>query len=185
MMADGLQHSQYADLPMGEFWLNSVNQDKPNDIQDAICGGHIYSKRLIGAEAYAQNPLHWNEDPYNLKLLGDYRFAKGIKQFVLHVWAHQAFDRAPGMTVSAGGTFFSGTQTWRKPAKVWFDYLRRCSALLQQRLPVADACYFIGEELPSRSFLRRDLPVPLPEGHAYDCINRDALLTRTTAKNGA
>jgi hypothetical protein len=39
MMADGLQHFKYADFPMGEFWLNSVNQDKPNDIMDAVCGG--------------------------------------------------------------------------------------------------------------------------------------------------
>ena len=184
MMADGLQHFKYADLPMGEFWLNSVNQDKPNDIQDAVSGGHIYGKRIIGAEAFTQNPIHWNVDPYYLKPLGDYNFAKGVNQFVLHVWAHQAFDKAPGMTLNAVGTFFSGTQTWHKPGKAWFDYLRRCSAMLQQGLPVADVCYFIGEEQPARSYLRRDLPLPLPEGYAYDCINRDALLTRAAAKNG-
>jgi hypothetical protein len=184
MMADGLQHFQYADLPMGEFWLNSVNQDKPNDIQDAICGGHIYGKRIIGAEAFTQNPLHWNEDPYYLKPMGDYNFAKGINQFVLHVWAHQAFDKQPGVTLNQIGTFFSSTQTWHKPGKAWFDYVRRCSAMLQQGLPVADACYFIGEEQPARSYLRRDLPVTLPEGYAYDCINRDAMLIRATAKKG-
>lgn len=184
MMADGLQHFKYADLPMGEFWLNSVNQDKPNDVKDAICGGHIYGKRIIGAEAFTQNPLHWNEDPYYLKPMGDYNFAQGINQFVLHVWAHQAFDKRPGVTLNQIGTFFSGTQTWHKPGKAWFDYVRRCSAMLQQGLPVADVCYFIGEEQPARSYLRRDLPLPLPEGYAYDCINRDALLTRATAKNG-
>ncbi len=184
MMADALQHFKYADLPMGEFWLNSINQDKPNDIQDAVCGGHIYGKRIIGAEAFTQNPLHWNEDPYYLKPMGDYNLARGINQFVLHVWAHQAFDKTPGVTLDAIGTVFSGTQTWHKPGKAWFDYVRRCSAMLQTGLPVADACYFIGEEQPARSYLRRDLPVPLPDGHAYDCINRNALLTRTAAENG-
>ncbi len=184
MMSDGLQHFKYADLPMGEFWLNSVNQDKPNDIQDAICGGHIYGKKMIGAEAFTQNPITWNVDPYYLKPMGDYNFARGINKFVLHVWAHQAFKKEPGVTLNRVGTFFSGTQTWHKPGKAWFDYIRRCSAMLQQGLPVVDACYFIGEEQPARSFLRKDLPLPLPEGYSYDCINRDALLTRATAKNG-
>ena len=184
MMSDGLELFKYADLPMGEFWLNSVNQDKPNDIKDAISGGHIYGKRIIGAEAFTQNPLYWNEDPYHLKPMGDHNFAKGINKFVLHVWAHQAFDKEPGVTLNRIGTFFSGTQTWHKPGKAWFDYVRRCSAMLQQGLPVADVCYFIGEEQPSRSYLRRDLPAEMGEGYAYDCINRDALLTRAKAKNG-
>jgi len=184
MMADGLQHFKYADLPMGEFWLNSVNQDKPNDIQDAISGGHIYGKKIIGAEAFTQNPITWNVYPYYLKPMGDYNFAKGINRFVLHVWAHQAFDKEPGVTLNRVGTFFSGTQTWHKPGKAWFDYMRRCSAMLQQGLPVIDACYFIGEEQPARSYLRKDLPIPLPEGYTYDCISRDALLTRAKAENG-
>ncbi|MFZ9935673.1 MAG: glycosyl hydrolase [Luteolibacter sp.] len=184
MMADGLQHFRYADLPMGEFWLNSVNQDKPNDIMDAVCGGHIYGKRIIGAEAFTQNPLLWNTDPYHLKPMGDYNLAQGINQFFLHVWAHQAFDKRPGMTLNAVGTFFGRTQTWHQPGKAWLDYLRRSSALLQQGLPVADVCFFIGEEQPARSYLRHELPVPLSRGYAYDCLNRDALLTRARARNG-
>jgi len=184
MMADGLQHFKYADMPMGEFWLNSINQDKPNDIRDAVSGGHIYGKHIIGAEAFTQNPLHWTEDPYYLKPMGDYNFAKGINRFVLHVWAHQAFDRKPGVTLNRIGAFFSGNQTWHKPGKAWFNYMRRCAGMLQQGLPVADVCYFIGEEQPSRSYLRGDLPIPLPDGYAYDCINRDALLTLATARNG-
>ena len=184
MMSDGLQHFKYVDMPMGEFWLNSVNQDKPNDIQDAISGGHIYGKKVIGAEAFTQNPITWSVDPFYLKPMGDYNFARGINQFVLHVWAHQAFDREPGVSLNRVGTFFSGTQTWHKPGKEWFKYLHRCSALLQQGLPVIDVCYFIGEEQPARSYLRRELPVPLPDGYSYDCINRDALLMRAGAENG-
>ena len=184
MMSDGLQHFKYADLPMGEFWLNSKNQDKPNDIRDAISGGHIYGKKVIGAEAFTENPLSWKVDPFYLKPLGDYNFAKGINQFVLHVWAHQAFNKKPGVTLNRVGSFFSGTQTWYKPGKAWFEYLHRCSEMLRQGLPVIDVCYFIGEEEPARSFLRKDLPIPLPEGYSYDCINRDALLTRAKAVNG-
>ena len=186
MMSDGMQHFKYTDFPMGEFWLNGVNQDKPNDIADAISGGHIYGKRIIGAEAFTQIPMRWNEDPYLLKPMGDFNMAKGINRFILHVWAHQAFPEkpAPGVTLEFIGTFFSGTQTWHKPGKAWMDYVRRCSAMLQQGLPVVDVCYFTGEELPTRSFLRRDLPVPLPEGYSFGSINRDALLTRAAAKDG-
>ena len=184
MMSDGLQHFKYVDMPMGEFWLNSVNQDKPNDIQDAISGGHIYGKKVIGAEAFTQNPITWSVDPFYLKPMGDYNFARGINQLVLHVWAHQAFDREPGVTLNRVGTFFSGTQTWHKPGKAWFKYLHRCSEMLQQGLPIIDVCYFIGEEQPARSYLRSDLPVPLPDGYSYDCINRDALLMRAGAENG-
>jgi len=183
MMSDGLQHFQYTDMPMGEFWLNSPNQDKPNDILDAISGGRIYGKRIIGAEAFTQNPLHWNEDPFLLKPLGDYQFTLGINRFVLHVWAHQAFEKQPGITLNAVGTFFSGNQTWHRPGRAWVDYLQRCSSLLQQGLPVTDVCYFIGEEIPSRAFLRKNLPLPLPDGYSYDSINRDALLNLATASN--
>lgn len=184
MMSDGLQHYKYADLPMGEFWLNSPNQDKPNDIQDAVSGGRTYGKSIIGAEAFTQNPLSWSTSPRDLKTMGDYNFARGINRFVLHVWAQQAFEKKPGMTLNAVGTFFGRTQTWFKPGKAWIDYLRRCSSLLQKGLPVSDACYFIGEEQPTRAFLRSDLPLALSDGYTYDCINRDALLTRASAKNG-
>jgi hypothetical protein len=185
MTSDGLQHFKYVDMPMGEFWVHTIDADKPNDIKDAISAGHIYGKRIIGAESFTSRGIKWTEDPYYLKPMGDYNFAMGINKFMLHVWCHQAFDKAPGVTLNATyGSVFSGTQTWHKPGKAWIDYLRRCSAMLQQGLPVADVCYFIGEELPSRSYLRRDLPLPLKEGYAYDCINRDALMTRATAKNG-
>jgi len=186
MMADGMQHFKHTDFPMGEFWLNGINQDKPNDIADAISAGHIYGKRIIGAEAFTQIPMSWDEDPYLLKPMGDYNFAKGINRFVLVIWAHQAFPEKPGPGVTLGelGTFFSGTQTWHRPGRAWFDYVRRCSTMLQQGLPVVDVCYFTGEEQPARSFLRRDLPVPLPEGYSFDSINRDALITRAAAKGG-
>jgi len=40
MVSDGMQHYRHADIPMGEFWLNSPTHDKPNDMLDAISGGH-------------------------------------------------------------------------------------------------------------------------------------------------
>jgi len=56
--------------------------------------------------------------------------------------------------------------------------------MLQQGLPVADVCYFMGEEQPSRALLRECLEPGLSAGYDYDCINRDALLTLAQARAG-
>jgi hypothetical protein len=182
---DGLEHVAHVDLPMGEFWLNTPRNDKPTDIKDAVSGARIYGKPVIGAEAFTQGLMKWDEHPYKLKPLGDRMFCEGINRFMLHVYAQQPWvDRAPGMTLNGIGTFFSRTQTWWKPGKAWFDYLRRSQALLQQGVAVADVAYFIGENIPSRAFLPRQLSVPLPRGYAYDSINRDALLNLCSVDNG-
>jgi hypothetical protein len=183
--ADGLEHVAKIDWPMGEFWLGTPRNDKPTDIKDAVCGSRLYGKRIAGAESFTEGLMKWDEHPFTLKALGDRIYCEGINRFMLHVYAHQPWlDRAPGMTLNGIGTFFSRTQTWWKPGKAWFDYLRRCQALLQEGVAVADVCYFTGENLPARSLLRRQLSVALPEGYSYDCINRDGLLHLAEVRDG-
>ncbi len=185
---DGLEHAAHLDVPMGEFWLESPRNDKPTDVKDAVSGGRIYGKKIIGAEAYTQRFMRWDEHPFSLKALGDHMFCEGINRFLLHVYAQQPFvDRArdPGMTLNGIGAFFSRTQTWWKPGKAWFDYLRRSQAILQTGVSVSDVCYFIGEDIPSRALLPRQLAVALPAGYAYDSINRDALLNLSSVQDGA
>ena len=183
--ADGLEHIAALDWPMGEFWLGTPRNDKPTDIKDAVCGSRLYGKRIAGAESFTEGLMKWDEHPFTLKALGDRIYCEGINRFMLHVYAHQPWlDRAPGMTLNGIGTFFSRTQTWWKPGKAWFDYLRRCQAVLQEGLAVADVCYFTGENLPARSLLRRQLSVALPESYSYDCINRDGLLHLAEVRDG-
>ena len=183
--SDGLQYAAQIDWPMGEFWLRTPRNDKPTDIKDAVSGARVYGKRVAAAEAFTQGLMQWDEHPFTFKALGDRKYCEGINRFMLHVYAHQPWlDRAPGITLSGIGTFFSRTQTWWQPGKAWFDYLRRCQALLQEGQAVADICYFTGENLPARSLLPRHLSVPLPEGYAYDCINRDALLHLAEVRDG-
>ena len=183
--ADGLQHYAQVDWPMGEFWLRTPRNDKPTDIKDAVCGARVYGKRVAAAESFTQGLMQWDEHPFTFKARGDRKYCEGINRFMLHVYAHQPWlDRAPGMTLNGIGTFFSRTQTWWRPGKAWFDYLRRCQALLQEGQAVADICYFTGENIPARSLLPRQLSVPLPEGYSYDCINRDALLRLAEVRDG-
>ena len=183
--ADGLEHFGWVDWPMGEFWLKTPRNDKPTDIKDAVCGARLYGKPIAAAEAFTQSLMSWDEHPFTFKAPGDRVYCEGVNRFMLHVYAQQPWlDRAPGMTLNGIGTFFSRTQTWWRPGKAWFDYLRRCQALLQEGVAVADVCYFTGENLPARALLPRQLSVPLPEGYSYDCINRDGLLHLTEVRDG-
>lgn len=184
-MTDALEFYKEVDVPMGEFWISSHGQDAAH-LPQASSGAHIYGKRLVQAEAFTQRVIKWTEDPYYLKTLGDYSFANGVNRYAMHVWAHQAFpEKVPGVTLfNVYGTSFSGNQPWQKLAKPWYDYITRSQSMLQQGLPVADVAYFIGEELPANAEHRSNLNPRLPFGYNYDCINRDALLTRTKAENG-
>jgi hypothetical protein len=183
--ADGLQAFSKIDFPSGEFWLNSPRNDKPTDIKDAVSGARVYGRQVVGAEAFTDNLMNWTEQPFTFKALGDHNWCQGINRFMLHVWVQQPWlDRAPGMTLNGIGTFFSRTQTWWKPGKAWFDYLRRSQALLQQGRAVSDVAYFTGEDIPARAFIPSRLSQPMPKGYAYDSVNRDALLRLARVEDG-
>lgn len=163
MLSDGMLHYQQADIPMGEFWFRSPTHDKPNDMLDAISGGHIYGKNIIQAEAFTELRLLWDEHPGMLKTMADRNFALGFNRYVFHVGTHNPWlDRKPGMTLDGIGNFFQRDQTWWKPGKAWIDYIQRCQALLQQGHPVADIAVFTGEETPRRAVLPARLVSTLP-----------------------
>ncbi len=163
MTGEGMLHFKNVDIPMGEFWYRSPTHDKPNDILDAVSGGHIYGKNIIQSEAFTELRLMWDEHPAMLKTLTDRSFATGINRFVLHVNAHNPWiDRKPGMTLDGIGLFFQRDQTWWKPGKAWIDYIQRSQALLQQGKPVADIAVFTGEEIPARAILPDRLVTSLP-----------------------
>ena len=154
MVSDALSHFRYVDYPGGEFWLKSPTHDKPNDMLDAISGGHIYGKDIIQAEAYTELRMDWDEHPGNLKALGDRNYALGINRFFYHVFVHNPWtDRKPGMTLDGVGTYIQRDQTWWKPGKAWIDYAQRVQYQLQKGSPVIDLAVFTGEEIPSRALM--------------------------------
>ncbi|OUJ69806.1 DNA-binding protein [Hymenobacter crusticola] len=163
MVSDGMLHYKNVDVPMGEFWLRSPTNDKPNDILDATSGAHIYGKNIVQAEAFTELRLAWDEHPAMLKALQDRHYALGINRFVYHVFVHNPWlDRKPGMTLSNIGLFFQRDQTWWKPGREWVAYAQRCQALLQQGRPVADVAVFTGEQTPRRAILPNRLMPDLP-----------------------
>lgn len=164
MVSDGMMHYQKVDLPMGEFWLNSPTHDKPNDMLDAIHGGHIYGKNIIQAEGFTELRGTWDETPAMLKTLLDRNYALGINRIFYHVNAHNPWtDRKPGMTLDGIGLFFQRDNTWYDDGgKGLTDYMRRCQALLQYGHPVTDVAVFTGEEMPRRAILPDRLVSSLP-----------------------
>ena len=164
IVSDGMLHFKEVDRPMGEFWLKSPTHDKPNDMLDAISGGHIYGKNIIQSESFTQLRTNWNEDPAILKPVLDRNFALGINKVFFHIFVHNPYmDKAPGTTLDGIGLYFQRGQTWWKQGKTFVDYIARCQALLQYGHPVTDIAVFTGEEFPRRA-LTPDKLVPLLPG---------------------
>jgi len=174
--SDDLLHYSQVDLPMGEFWFRSPTHDKPNDVMDAISGGHIYGKNIIQAEAFTEVRMAWGEHPALLKSLADLNFALGINRYVFHVDVLNPWlNRKPGMTLDGIGTFFQRDQTWWKPGEAWFKYIQRCQALLQLGKPVVDIAVFTGEETPRRAILPDRLISTLPGLFGQEKIKQEAI----------
>lgn len=164
MVSDGMLHYQAVDFPMGEFWLNSPTHDKPNDMIDAIHGGHVYGKNIIQAEGFTELRGTWDETPATLKTLLDRNYALGINRIFYHVNTHNPYlDKKPGMTLDGIGLFFQRDNTWfADGGKGLTDYMRRAQALLQYGTPVTDIAVFTGEEIPRRAVLPDRLVPSLP-----------------------
>jgi alpha-L-rhamnosidase len=186
--SDGFEFYKNADWCGSEFWVRASQNWKPNDIADSIAGARLYGKKVIFAEAYTGGS--WQDHPFSLKAMGDHHYATGINRMLLHVWGEQYKpDRVPG--IPGAGTPFNHLNTWWMPAaKAWGDYMRRSQALLQEGKHVSDAIYFIGDNMPCRALVDPKLGFgfaadpAMPEGYAFDSINRDGLLNLTTVKDG-
>ncbi len=163
MVSDGMAHFRYADLPMGEFWLNSPTHDKINDMLDAISGAHVYGKRIIQAEGCTELRGVFDEDPAMVKPLIDRNFCLGINRLFYHVYCLNPNPLLrPGMTLDGIGFFFQKGNTWFDEASELTKYLTRCQYLLQMGRPVVDIAVYTGQEIPRRSFQPDRLVSMLP-----------------------
>jgi hypothetical protein len=175
IVSDNLRHFEHVDLPMGEFWLRSPTHDKPNDMRDTISGARVYGKRIIGAEAFTELKVAWDEHPGMLKILGDRNYALGVNHLAYHVFMHNPWmDRRPGMTLGGVGLFFQRDQTWWRPGKAWVAYAHRVQSVLQQGLPVVDVAVFSGEEMPRRGVLPERLTTIFPGLMGEAAVKREA-----------
>ena len=117
-------------------------------IKEAASAGHIYARRVIEAESFTSF-RHWQEGPAEYKQLADIAFCAGMNRLTYHNFAHNPPAAGlPGWVYHAGEHINVNT-TWWPVSKPFHYYLGRCSYLLQQGLPVADACYYYGDDAPN------------------------------------
>lgn len=176
--AEFLQYGGQSDRVGGEFWvtgdLGSI------ECRAASSAANTYGFPFVSAEAFTGGPP-FQTAPWGTKARGDWAFCEGINHFVLHVYIHQPWeDRKPGVNAWFG-TEFNRHNTWFAAAGAWTDYLRRCSFMLQQGTRAADIAYFIGEDTPKMTGIRRP---ELPPGYDFDYINAEVILTRLEARDG-
>lgn len=176
--AEFLQYGGQSDEIAGEFWVGA-DLGGP-EVRAASSAVNTYGKRVVWAEAFTGGPVLANT-PRDLKARGDWSFAEGINQFVLHVYIHQPWeDKKPGVNAWFG-TEFNRHNTWFDASKPSIDYLRRCSVMLQTGHHVADVAYYIGEDSPKMTGARSP---ELPAGHDYDFINSEVIEKYLSVKDG-
>lgn len=196
---DELAYGGRADEPMGEFWPIWFSSGKPYGFgftcTEMASAGHVYGKRIIGAEAFTSTDAErWQLHPALIKEIGDWAFAEGINRFVFHRYAMQPWIGVrPGMAMGPWGLHYERTQSWWGLSGAWHEYLARCQHLLRQGLFVADVCYLTPEGAPfsigaqQRFFSglndNRDEPLDRT-GYNYDLCPPDALMTRMSVKDG-
>jgi hypothetical protein len=183
-----MQIGSRVDLPMGEFWVGGgQGEGDVRRVKLAASVAHVNGKRVVGAESFTGMPMFskWQEYPYSMKAEGDWMYTLGLNQFVFHRYAQQPHpDAVPGMTMGPWGSHFDRTNTWFNQGNAWLKYAARCQYMLQQGLFVADLAYFTGEDAPMRNPSPSELSPALPQGHDYDTVNAEAILTRMKVEHG-
>jgi hypothetical protein len=192
VLGDGMTLKGRSDIPTAEFWYRDFASGPDQlslraDLQEAASAAHVYGKPLAAAEsltvAGGQDP--WSFSPAMLKPVADRIFALGINRILLHESRQQPLvDAKPGLTLAIFGQYFNRNETWAEDAAPWLTYLARTSYMLQQGRYIADVAYFYGEDRTLSERFRRQANTDVPRGYAYDYVNREALLTLLSVKDG-
>ena len=176
---DEVQAGGTVDIPMGEFWAGNpdepVSPEMAGSSKLSASAAHGYGKPIVAAEAFTARPDDgkWSNDPYSLKVRGDWAFCQGINRYVFHRYAHQPWlDVKPGMTMGPYGIHFERSNTWWEQGREWLLYIARCQFMLQQGGFVADVAYFAGDQSPSNVL---DDKGPGLNGYDYDFLSADLL----------
>lgn len=174
-----LQYGGQSDEVAGEYWSEGELGDIEN--RAASSCAHIYGKNKVSAESFTAAFSPYARHPYRMKQRGDRFFSEGINNTLLHVYISQAADGPkPGMNAFFGNEF-NRNNTWFGQLDLFITYLKRCNFMLQQGLNVADAAYFIGEDVPKMTGV---CDPALPAGYQFDYINAEVLCRDATVRDG-
>jgi len=144
---------------------------------------HIYGHKIVEMESFTSHSHHWEDAPWDLKLLADRAFCEGMTRVVYHTMPHSPKEAGvPGWSYQAG-THIHPKMTWWPMSDTFHKYLARCSAMLMEGNFVADVAYYKGGEIPNFSTTKYIHP-DLGFGYDYDDLNTEILLQTTEVKDG-
>jgi hypothetical protein len=197
---DPLRSLGVVDIPRGEFW----NGKQFWVVKEAASAAHVYGQQIVDAESFT-GWRSWQDGPLDYKRLADTAFCDGLNRITFHTFAHTPpAGGVPGHMYHAG-EHFNLNATWWNQSGPMLSYFSRCCYLLQQGLPVADVCFYYGDEAPNLVATRRigpdskrldsatcahcKQPNPAPAdalgtGYDYDVIDSEAIQNRTEFKDG-
>lgn len=174
-----LQYGGQSDEVAGEFWSEGELGNIEN--RAASSCAHIYGKTKVSAESFTAGFKPFARHPYLMKQRGDRFFSEGINNTLLHLCITQPADGPkPGVNALFGNEF-NRNNTWFDHLDLFIAYLKRCNFMLQQGLNVADAAYFIGEDVPKMTGAAEP---PLPAGYQFDYINAEVLCRDAGVRDG-
>ncbi|MHB9056309.1 MAG: glycosyl hydrolase [Paludibacteraceae bacterium] len=179
-----LLYGGQSDEISGEFWYRPVN-DRYYESRSAASAAHTYGKKNVWAESFTSGS--WDKYasyecyPQKLKRVGDWAYTEGVNSTLLHVYIQQPYENDyPGVDAWFG-TEFNRKNTWFSQLDLFTLYHKRCNFMLQQGLNMADVAYFIGEDVPKMTGIRKP---ELPKGYNYDFINADVIMNNLKVKDG-
>jgi hypothetical protein len=186
--AGDLDLGAVADVPMAEFWNNSV--DSAYSCFESSSIAHVMGRPIVSAEAFT-SVGGLDTYPWTVKNQGDWAFCVGINRFVFHTFAHQALGDAfkPGMAFGPYGVHWHRNQTWWPMVSDYHRYLTRCSELLRQGVTVSDVLYLTPEGtphifLPPPSALEGSGVLADKKGYGFDGCSPKILTARAEVKDG-
>ncbi len=154
---------------IAEFWLEkNLFLESPKLVASIA---HLNGQAIVGSEAFTSFGT-WSNYPATMKPVGDMAWAEGVNRFTFHVYAHQPWDVAPGLTFGVYGVEMNRMNTWWEQSKPYMNYLSRSQYLLQQGRNVADVLYFTGESRVNNASLHDDTK---RRGYDYDQIGTEQI----------
>lgn len=166
---DNMQVGANADAVLSEFWSGHLAFfDSPKFVASIA---KLNGSAIAEAEAFTDEG-GWQRDPGSLKAIADLAWTQGINRFVIHCYAHQPWNVAPGLTLDRFGIDFNRHNTWWKQGKSFLDYINRGQFLLQQGTAMADILVFTGEASPNDALL---IPQIKALGYDYDLVGSNKI----------
>lgn len=170
------------DIPMGEFWMGGRSY-----VKIASSAAHAYGKRLVALESFTETQHHFAIAPSAMKRRADEAFLLGGNYFTAAVVEYSPKEAGLPGWVHNAGPHLNHTQTWWPLARPFFDYMARCSFMLQSGRDVADVAVYYTFRTGETSLWAAPPDDDLSKrskAFAFDYVDDDLIQNHMTAANG-